>query len=117
MTFRKITSTLWLVTLAANSEPLITLQEASGTDKLRVELLNLEKEVALLRRSDGQEFKTPLAYLSEESRNEIRSTWTTHREKVEKHLKLLNEALSHQLFASNGNIWNCLLYTSPSPRD
>ena len=106
MTFRKFTSTLCLVTLAANSEPLITLQEASGTDKLRVELLNLEKEVALLRRSDGQEFKTPLAYLSEESRNEIRSTWTTHRKKVERHLKLLNEALSHQLFASNGNIWN-----------
>ena len=106
MTFRKITSTLCLVTLAANSEPLITLQEANGTDKLRVELLNLEKVVALLRRSNGQEFKTPLAYLSEESRNEIRSIWTTHREKVEKHLKLLNKALSHQLFESNGKIWN-----------
>ena len=59
MAFRKITSLLSLATLAANSEPLITLQEASGTDKLRVELLNLEMEVALLRRSDWQEFKTP----------------------------------------------------------
>jgi hypothetical protein len=47
MAFRKITSLLSLATLAANSEPLITLQEASGTDKLRVELLNLEMEVAL----------------------------------------------------------------------
>ena len=47
MPFRKITSILCLVTLAANSEPLITLQEASGTDELRVELLNLEMEVAL----------------------------------------------------------------------
>ncbi|MEN8871135.1 MAG: C39 family peptidase, partial [Akkermansiaceae bacterium] len=77
-----------------------------GTDKLRVELLNLEKDTALLRRADGQEFDTPLAYLSEESRNDIRSTWKEHREKIEKHLQPLNKALGYQLFASNGNIWN-----------
>ena len=88
------------------AEPLITLQEANGTDKLRVELLNLEDDIALLRRDDGQEFDTPLAYLSEESRNDIRGTWKTHREIVDKHLAPLNKALGHELFASNGNIWN-----------
>ena len=106
MTFREITPALALSTLIASSEPLITLQEVNGTDKLRVELLNLENELALLRRSDGQEFDTPLAYLSEESRNDIQNTWTSHREKVEKLLKPLNQALNHKLFASNGNIWN-----------
>ncbi|MEN8773630.1 MAG: C39 family peptidase [Akkermansiaceae bacterium] len=106
MTFRKITFSLLAGTLISDAEPLITLQEASGTDKLRVELLNLEKDTALLRRADGQEFDTPLAYLSEESRNDIRSTWKEHREKIEKHLQPLNKALGYQLFASNGNIWN-----------
>ncbi|MEN8785150.1 MAG: C39 family peptidase [Akkermansiaceae bacterium] len=106
MTFRKITFSLLAGTLISDAEPLITLQEANGTDKLRVELLNLEKDTALLRRADGQEFDTPLAYLSEESRNDIRSTWKEHREKIEKHLQPLNKALGYQLFASNGNIWN-----------
>ncbi len=106
MTFRKINFTLLLGTFFANAEPLITLEEANGSDKLRVELLNLEKDVALLRRADGQEFDTPLAYLSEDSRNDIRNTWKGHREKIEQHLQPLNKALGYELFASNGNIWN-----------
>lgn len=88
------------------AEPLITLQEANGSHKLRVELLNLENEVALLRRSDGEEFDTPLAYLSEESRSDIRKTWKDHRTKIEKILEPLNTVIGHQLFESNGNIWN-----------
>lgn len=92
--------------LPSSAEPLITLQEANGTHKLRVELLNLEKEVALLRRSDGEEFNTPLAYLSAESRADITKTWKDHRAKIEKHLEPLNVAIGHKLFESNGNIWN-----------
>lgn len=106
MTLRYLLSILAANSLLLQAEPLITLQEANGTDKLRVELLNLEKDIALLRRADGQEFDTPLAYLSEESRTDIRQTWKSHREKIEKHLEPLNSALGHRLFESNGNIWN-----------
>ncbi len=106
MTLRPLLPILAASALLVQAEPLITLQEANGTDKLRVELINLEKDIALLRRADGQEFDTPLAYLSEESRTDIRQTWKSHRDKVEKHLQPLNEALGHPLFASNGNIWN-----------
>lgn len=106
MTFPRLFSLLLATSLLSPAEPLITLQEANGTDKLRVELLNLEKDIALLRRADGQEFDTPLAYLSEESIEDIRKTWGAHRAKVEKHLDPLNKALGHTLFASNGNIWN-----------
>lgn len=87
-------------------EPLITLQEANGTHQLRVELLNLENDIALLRRSDGEEFDTPLAYLAEESRQEIRTTWQKHRGRISEHLEPLNKAVGHRLFESNGNIWN-----------
>lgn len=97
---------LAVLSLSASAEPLITLQEANGSHKLRVELLNLEKEVALLRRSDGEEFNTPLSYLSEESRADINKTWANHRAKIEKHLEPLNVAFGHKLFESNGNIWN-----------
>ncbi|MCX8238508.1 MAG: C39 family peptidase [Akkermansiaceae bacterium] len=106
MTLRPLLPVLAASSLFIRAEPLITLQEANGTDKLRIELLNLEKDIALLRRADGQEFDTPLAYLSEESREDIRTTWKTHRQKVEKHLTPLNKALGQTLFASNGNIWN-----------
>jgi hypothetical protein len=106
MTLRSFFSILAASPLSVQAEPLITLQEANGTDKLRVELLNLEKDIALLRRADGQEFDTPLAYLSEDSRSDIRHTWKSHREKIEQHLEPLNKALGHKLFASNGNIWN-----------
>ncbi len=88
------------------AEPLITLQEADGNDKLRVELLNLEKNVALLRREDGEEFETPLAYLAAGSQKEIRASWKAHREKIDKHLEPLNQALGFRLFSSTGNIWN-----------
>lgn len=106
MIFRALLLILSVSSLFLKAEPLITLQEANGTDKLRVELINLEKDIALLRRADGQEFDTPLAYLSEESRTDIRDTWKTHRDMVEKHLAPLNKALGHPLFARNGNIWN-----------
>ncbi|MDB4466491.1 hypothetical protein N9077_02175, partial [bacterium] len=75
MTLRSFFSILAASPLSVQAEPLITLQESNGTDKLRVELLNLEKDIALLRRADGQEFDTPLAYLSEDSRSDIRHTW------------------------------------------
>ncbi|YCM45529.1 C39 family peptidase [Verrucomicrobiaceae bacterium 227] len=88
------------------AEPLITLQEAGGSDQLKVELLNLEKDTALLRRSDGEEFATPLSYLAPASRAGIRDTWATHRAKIEQHLEPLNQAVGHPLFAANGNIWN-----------
>ena len=106
MIFRLSISALTFSLLALQAEPLITLQEANGTNKLKVELLSLQKEIALLRRADGQEFETPLAYLAEESRSEIRDTWAKHRAIIEKHLTPLNQALGHNLFASNGNIWN-----------
>ncbi len=92
--------------LPLQAEPLITLQEAEGTDQLKVELLNLEKDTALLRRSDGEEFATPLAYLAPASRSEIRETWAAHRAKIEKFISPLNQAVGHPLFAANGNIWN-----------
>lgn len=106
MIFRATFFSLTLGQLSLYAEPLITLQEANGTDKLKVELLDLQKDKALLRRADGQEFETPLAYLAEASRTEIRETWTTHRTEIKKLLQPLNKALGHSLFASNGNIWN-----------
>ena len=106
MILRASSLTLLLGILSLSAEPLITLQEANGSDKLKVELLYLEKDVALLRRADGQEFKTPLAYLAEDSRTEIRTTWASHRAGIEKHLEPLNKALGHPLFSKRGNIWN-----------
>ena len=106
MTLRALLPYLAASSFFLKAEPLITLQEANGTDQLKVELINLEKDTALLRRADGQEFDTPLAYLSKESRADIRTTWMSHRAKIEKHLDPLNKALGYPLFASNGNIWN-----------
>lgn len=90
----------------ADAEPLITLQEAQGQEKLKVELLRLEGDTALLRRADGMEFSTPLAYLAPASRTEIRETWAGHRAMLDKTLGPLNKAIGHELFASHGNIWN-----------
>ncbi len=92
--------------MVLHAEPLITLQEADGTDKIKVELLRMEDDVALLRRADGQEFSTPLAYLAPASREEIRATWEKHRKMLDQTLGPLNKALGHELFASHGNIWN-----------
>ncbi len=106
MIFRTSYFTFFLGILSLSAEPLITLQEANGSDQLKVELLDLEKDIALLRRADGQEFQTPLAYLAEDSRAEIRATWASHRTGIEKHLTPLNKALGHPLFSNRGNIWN-----------
>jgi len=100
------TATALVTLLPLAAEPLITLKEADGSDQLKVELLDLAKDVALLRRSDGEEFQTPLAYLAPESRAEIRTTWANHRAKIEKTIQPLNQAIGHPLLASNGNIWN-----------
>ena len=99
-----------LITLpfSLSAEPLIKLESETGEDLSRVELLNLNKEKtnALLRRADGEEFDTPLVYLSERSRQELIKTWADHRSKISIKLAPLNQAIGLPLFAKNGNIWN-----------
>lgn len=101
-------SLLLALPFSLSAEPLIKLESETGEDLSRVELLNLNKEKtnALLRRADGVEFDTPLAYLSERSRQELLKTWTDHRSKINLKLAPLNQAIGLPLFAENGNIWN-----------
>ena len=53
-------------------------------DQLRAELMDLEGTTAMLRRSDGKEFATPLAYLSPKTRDELRKTWKEYQAEVSK---------------------------------
>ncbi|MDB4536979.1 C39 family peptidase, partial [Akkermansiaceae bacterium] len=94
--------------LLANVEAkkvMLDLSSDTG-DKLRAELIDLENDTALLRRSDGKEFATPLAYLSGESRVQLKKLWQEYQAEVSKTLAPLNEALGHPLFSKTGNLWN-----------
>lgn len=90
---------------AEGKKVMLDLTSDTG-DKLRAELMNLEGTTAMLRRSDGKEFATPLAYLSPKTRDELRKTWKEYQAEVSKTLAPLNQALGHQLFSHTGNLWN-----------
>ncbi|MGJ8696363.1 MAG: hypothetical protein ACSHYF_08585 [Verrucomicrobiaceae bacterium] len=101
-------STLLLTLLIGSSaladKPLL-LQSDSG-EQLKVHLINLENGTALLRRSDGREFPTPLAVLSPESRHLVTSTWGKYNAMLDQTMEPLNKALGVPLFAKPGRLWN-----------
>ncbi|MFT6181730.1 MAG: hypothetical protein ACJAQT_003975 [Akkermansiaceae bacterium] len=106
MTFRPLLPILAASSLFLKAEPLSSLQEASGTDKLHVELLNLANGTALLRRADGQEFDPP----SPTSPKNPAATFATPGWPTEQKSKSTShhstKPSAAPLFASNGNLWN-----------
>ena len=105
MNLRTISLLGLLFASAHGKKVMLNLSSDSG-DELRAELINLEDNTALLRRSDGKEFATPLAYLSTKSRTQLKQTWQEYQNEVAKTLAPLNEALGHPLFSNTGNLWN-----------
>ena len=60
MKLRTISLIGLLIISAYGKKVMLDISSDSG-DQLRAELINLENSTALLRRSDGKEFATPLA--------------------------------------------------------
>ena len=98
-----ILSLLAVSPLSANE--ILMLKSDTG-DQLKVQLIDLDKGTAILRRSDGQEFPTPLSILSSESRALVQKTWTAKMEFIGKTMPQLNQSLGIPLFINPGNLWN-----------
>ena len=105
MNLRTISLIGLLIISAHGKKVMLDISSDSG-DQLRAELINLEDNTALLRRSDGKEFATPLAYLSADSRVQLKKLWQEYQIEVSKNLAPINKALGHQLFSKTGNLWN-----------
>ena len=105
MNLRTISLIGLLIISAHGKKVMLDISSDSG-DQLRAELINLQDNTALLRRSDGKEFATPLAYLSADSRVQLKKLWQEYQIEVSKNLVPINKALGHQLFSKTGNLWN-----------
>jgi len=106
MKVRAISLLALLLASAEGKKVMLDLTSESKEDHLRAELMDLEGNTAMLRRSDGKEFATPLAYLSPQSREDLRKVWAEYQAEVAKTLSPLNKALGHPLFSKTGNLWN-----------
>lgn len=96
-----------LIASPASADEFLILQSSTG-DQLKVQLIDYDTKsgTALLRRSDGQEFPTPLAILAKDSRDLVTKTWTKKIAFVEKTMGPLNDALGIPLFIKPGKLWN-----------
>ncbi|MDB4353810.1 C39 family peptidase [Akkermansiaceae bacterium] len=84
----------------------ILMLKSDTGDQIKAELLNLENDTALLRLDSGDEFPTPLSFLSPDSRSLILSTWSEHITFIDETLPPLNQALGAPLFVKPGKLWN-----------
>jgi len=95
----------FLAACSASADQILTLKNSAGKE-IKVELVKLEDDLALLRRSDGKEFRTPLSLLAPESRDLVSSTWKNQLAKLGNSMEPLNKALGLPLFAGPGSLWD-----------